>query len=436
MTNTNVYNNPGAGLLEQTIAASGEMQLTGTDRELIKKRVGDIDTTKSFTEVVGQLLNKTSNIAKTEPKSDKKFDLVNIKHKANHSHIVMPTEEKTSQDGSLAQEGYAVEPPLPIEPQDNFSNSQDLLLTLVKEYGFAYGKTLLGLEADDLSAHRDTIKAAKFGDKILENLHNEVSRMIQRILSDTIHNTLLERLNDPRALTSIILKSKKAHLMLGYFFSKNVLINLADLAVILKELKLDPTLILKDWNLDSLTLSQEGKLILENSEAAINEKEILIKGLRLLSIKTIFTMDPAKKKELKEKIKKINVELIHMGVTVPEIYAVFEEAKKIAWLKSIVVLKKLHFKRLLSTTQEEFKRYSRLIEVYTVSVRDLGLKITHEGTRLVEMSLDVTSYNAAKYKLELLQSMQDLNYDAERAKNIEWLSALAADLGKKVPQKS
>ncbi|MFH2033963.1 MAG: hypothetical protein ABIJ26_04590 [Candidatus Margulisiibacteriota bacterium] len=355
-----------AGLLEQTLAAAGQMQLTGADRELIKKRIGEIDPSKSFTEVVRDLLDKTPDVSKAEGKGDKRQFTLGSKKRAR----------------SLPRMFERVPAVIQRETPEKEENQPVVEQILAKR------------------------------DEELDELYSY------------IHEAIKEKLKDPESISRLILRSKNARIILGYYLSEVKEIRLEDIKIFARELDLD----LSKWDLEKAFTGEDSKKIDLLTDISIGEKEALLRKLRHFTTKAIFILDNQKKLELKEVIKKINIDLLQRGVTVHEIFEVVEESKRLAWLKSIMILKKMHLKRLLSSSRDEFDRYSRLIATYTLAVRNLGMKISEKGARLVENSLAYSSYKAAKYKLELLGSMQSLNFEKDREKHIEWLKELVDEL--------
>ena len=84
----------------------------------------------------------------------------------------------------------------------------------------------------------------------------------------------------------------------------------------------------------------------------------------------------------------------------------------------ICKIKELHLKRLLSSNQEEFVRFSKTIKEETLAS---AKKEAHDW--LTEQLENLTK-EAAHYKLKLLQSLQDIEFDHQRESAIKWLKEL------------
>jgi hypothetical protein len=88
-------------------------------------------------------------------------------------------------------------------------------------------------------------------------------------------------------------------------------------------------------------------------------------------------------------------------------------------------IKELHLKRLLTETQKEFITLSEEIKRITL------VSIKPEAKSWLEAQLDSITHMAAEYKLRLLTSMQSLEFNAKRERNIFWLKKIVADSSSK-----
>lgn len=78
-------------------------------------------------------------------------------------------------------------------------------------------------------------------------------------------------------------------------------------------------------------------------------------------------------------------------------------------------IKDLHLKRVLSNSKTDFESLSQRIKKHTLSL------CKKEARGWLEVKLDKLTLNTAQYKLNLLKSMQALEFDAQQEKNIKWL---------------
>ncbi len=87
-------------------------------------------------------------------------------------------------------------------------------------------------------------------------------------------------------------------------------------------------------------------------------------------------------------------------------------------------IKTLHLKRLLSETQKDFEMLSEEIKTATLARSKPEAKIW------MDAKLDQLSLESARYKLGILQSMQSMELNDQRKKNIKWLKKVVARLAK------
>ncbi len=81
-------------------------------------------------------------------------------------------------------------------------------------------------------------------------------------------------------------------------------------------------------------------------------------------------------------------------------------------------IKDLHLKRLLTENQKEFESISEEIKKETLAASKPEAKDWLTG------QLNKLTREAIEYKLRLLKSLQDMDFNAERKKNIKWLKKI------------
>ncbi|MEE8637937.1 MAG: hypothetical protein V3T21_02720, partial [Candidatus Margulisiibacteriota bacterium] len=87
-------------------------------------------------------------------------------------------------------------------------------------------------------------------------------------------------------------------------------------------------------------------------------------------------------------------------------------------------IKEHHLKRLLSETKEEFEAISEEIKKETLA------SAKPEAKAWIEAQLDKLTLEAAEYKLNLIKSLQKMEFNPEHKKNIKWLKKIIARLSK------
>lgn len=134
------------------------------------------------------------------------------------------------------------------------------------------------------------------------------------------------------------------------------------------------------------------------------------------------------------KLAQLRNELQLRGVSKDNIEEIKTQARKIAWIRTIAGLKEIHLNRILTTSSIEFIKSSRRIEKLTKRAKKLGFDIPQEGIKWIETGLAKLGLDTARYKLELLRSLQKISYESKRENDIKSLSKIIASLTKKLPQ--
>lgn len=194
---------------------------------------------------------------------------------------------------------------------------------------------------------------------------------------------------------------------------------LVDLIKLGQEMKID----LKSWNLEKFIIAPDGQIILPSGLSEEERRYLLLREeFRILEIGEILEENWANLIIIKLRKHYVLNTLRSLKMKKEEIEKIRSAAKQIAWLKLITELKALHLKRVFSGSKKDFDFYSEVISCYTQKIRKIDVAISEEGFNWVKTRLKQLAVDTAKYKLELLRSMQKLNFDKSREKEITWLS--------------
>jgi len=79
-------------------------------------------------------------------------------------------------------------------------------------------------------------------------------------------------------------------------------------------------------------------------------------------------------------------------------------------------IKELHLQRLLAETKDDFYKITERIRLESLT------GINKEARLWLEAQLDKLTLGAAEYKHSLLQSLQKMEFDQDRHKDLEWLA--------------
>ncbi len=121
-------------------------------------------------------------------------------------------------------------------------------------------------------------------------------------------------------------------------------------------------------------------------------------------------------------LSRIRSRMAQVGVKKHTFEEISVQSRRIAWLKTITNLKQVHLNRILATTANDFNLDSRHIEKLTKRANRLGFDIPKEGLEWIQRGLRDLAMETAKYKLELMKSLQQLSFDKNRNKDIARLT--------------
>ncbi len=199
--------------------------------------------------------------------------------------------------------------------------------------------------------------------------------------------------------------------------------NLDELIILAQELNLD----LSAWKLDKININYKGEILL-NSDLSPEEKLrlLLLDELKILEIGKLLEGSLLKLAVINLRLFRVKSALKELGIKEEELDSIKLAAKRIAFLKLVASLKDAHLKRIFASSRKEFTAYSKTIKSYTQKIWKLNIDLPDVGLKWIHQRLETLALESARYKLELLRSMQKLAHDHERAKTIRWLEHAVA----------
>jgi len=196
--------------------------------------------------------------------------------------------------------------------------------------------------------------------------------------------------------------------------------NVDELLGLAKELNLD----LSAWKLEKINIDHHGDLLLAGDLSPEERVRILLLDeCKILEIGLLFADSWFNRLVIRFRLFRVKATLKELGVTKEEFDFINLSARRIAFLKIVSMLKDCHLKRVLSSSRKEFTSYSRRIASLTKKIRQIDIDLPTKGLEWIHKKLETLAVEAARYKLELLRSMEKLGHDPERARNIKWLEA-------------
>jgi len=465
--NPNIIPQAQAGMSEESIAASAEMVVTGLEKSLNIKKAGQVQKNqqvdlKQIDEYVQKLSETTTvnEINKWEQK-EKQRQKKKEEDKPKRRALRKAGKSRARAFGWISRKA----PPrrdviLNAGEIDTFGvtvNSESL-----KEYVLTYTRSRLGIDEgeegrESLVSIEQKIKGLKGGESFLLKMKDGINRMLIAELSRAIKQSILNKVNAGKKFTEWLISSRKSEEILNYalyneytsglnrkavrgltgkimfdILSRNwdlTMKQLEDLIELAKESRLDLPSWYQTFSRERVTLTSDGKVKISSSiiESEL-QKNALLDEFKMLHIHLALEEGLIRTLAMWLRLRKVNGGLTALRVGRDEIALALTQAKRIAWAKIITKLKEAHLTRVFSTSEKEFEKYSGRIAILTRKAKGLGLGISMEGLKLVEARLVQMALDTANYKLELLKSMQSLEYDRKREKDIHWLEVASVRL--------
>jgi hypothetical protein len=199
--------------------------------------------------------------------------------------------------------------------------------------------------------------------------------------------------------------------------------NFEELLVIAREFNL------ASWNLEKINISPSGEILLSSQ---LSEKEklviLLIDEYKVLEIGRLLEESWVKLAVINLRLFRVKTSLKELGMKPEILEEINLAAHRIAFLKLVALLKETHLKRVFSGSQKEFDQASGVIRFLTQKVLKIKVDIPAGSLNWIKERLGTLAKESARYKLELLRSLQTLSYEADREKNIKWLETTVARL--------
>lgn len=175
--------------------------------------------------------------------------------------------------------------------------------------------------------------------------------------------------------------------------------NVEELIQTARELGLD----LSGWQMETLCINQNGEVLLSSDLSPPERLLLLLKNeYKILTIAGLVTDSYLARLVVYWRRYRVRKTLIELGFA--DFSKLETEAKRIAWLKLISLLKESHLKRVFSLNRRDFKKYSGLIEHYTRLALNVKVDLPQEAW--IHQRLETLAAEAARYQHELLESLK------------------------------
>jgi len=464
---------------DAAMAASSQMITTGTDRVLKRGEIAqEVDlaneSRKPFLNKLIELFNITPEVVpnvatKTQRKPHEEESIYYERIRKAISNKVaenVKKKEKNSQGKEKEKEE---------KEKDNELSTPEKLrttdTTLIKDYIILKAKDILNIPEEEqsmvkakLSFMESELKNQGYSDADFAYLYGKVQTFLAGELSSIIKDVFMKKLSSPIEVAELILHGKKAADLAGFaFYSRNIdkfiqnirstdmpsdtesriglsgiplTFGVSDLIEIIGEMRIDLKSIIARWSGSDIKLSSDKELEIEFIRQKEQDISKFVDEYRNTLVEKFLEENFFKISAKNIQIRNLEKKLLDFGIDKKELEENKSLAKKLAWVRQIALLKETHLQRIFTTSWQDFDKYSTKIIKLTKSIRDLGQGIPAEGLKWVESEIETLAIQSATYKLNLLRTIQELEYDVKREKDITHLSKVLLHMWNKKLGKS
>jgi hypothetical protein len=338
---------------------------------------------------------------------------------------------------------------IPQEYLTSIDNIKKIEVSLIKDYinlsaTKMAAKTSADKERLDISVKSAETALIEAGLSLndIRYLDYKTREILKRIFILAVKDRFIISLNSPKDMSEYLVKTDKPVSAIDYLsFLEKDFVNITDIAGLMKKYSLDDIFGISDfiqvnrnyW-IDSFKKENIG---ISNIEDFYKKYSAVlpvanfspgVSSLRSLSVELYLSEGFFKRISISQKVRKQVKNLIEMGLAQKDVEDIRSQGRRIAWLKTISSLKEQHLKRILTSSTDDFENESIKIEKLTKKARGLGYDIPAEGIKWINTGLAQLAYNSASYKAELLRSMQQMAFEAQREKDIKHLDSILASL--------
>jgi len=437
------------GSAGEAAAANAAMIVTGLEKDINKTALTEI--LKESNLKTNQTDNRIKSVSSAcQVNKIKKFENRKEEEQEEGEKEPLPKKQPFAYRGKKTTNGRLI---LKIGEIDPIINKRELNLDLLKQYSVLYGKVILEIPPQKEHEHAllETERKLNLPYKTLERLKQRIEKIIFVELAHQLKSAIDKKINSPIKILDFILKNKKALEHLNFILFNEMLsappntqnqsfidkqlqealkgsteLNIPDLKglrALAKELGLTNDFSFLDY-FYKMHAGKNGEIIIDDSILEQEKiKSLLFDEFKLLEVEYLLSEKLRKKALIFFRRRRVLSSLYEIGVNSEEIKKAKTVARRIAWAKSVAKLKDLHLKRIFTSSMHEFEKYAKIIKRQTLKTRRLGFDIHQKGLQWIEAQIETLALESAVYKLELLKSMQKLEFNKNREHDIKHLSS-------------
>jgi hypothetical protein len=415
------------GGINESIAASSQMIFSGLEKELQDKNI-----TVAFKEpkISFEELNNVLQEIKSSTSIDpvQKYTQEKRGDDRDTGERSAPQRKKSAKKRKAATTGGKAVVSAGLI--DKFGNPIVMDPKKLRDYVIVLAKRLLGLPKEELPQTtqnylelRKAFLSEGISQELLAKKEEEIIELIKTELMESIKTQLLEVIENPAQAATMVLGNTESkvitQLLGGITEVKADTYNLPELLGAANLVGINLDYWISYWNYDKIRLNEKNEI--EISVALIErqkDRRILMDEYRNLWVLRYLTSNWLEKFKFYNQLRTIERRLSALDFEKDDLEDLQIQARRLAWLQALKKLKQAHLLRVFSISAKEFEQSSKQIEQLTKLTRSLAIDISQRGFKLIETNLHSLAIQTAKYKIELLQSLQNLDNNPSRANEI------------------
>jgi len=318
--------------------------------------------------------------------------------------------------------------------------------SLLKDYVFLTAKAALGKNEEpdtvriSLAQAREALMKAGLSEGDFKYLDQKARDMIKESFFRLIKDRFFASVNSPLDMSGWILnaKSPKSIIDILNALEKETLtlsdrakvldgLDVSDMVQLARHLNLDIDSIMDLFTRENIKVGRDGgsDIFFHMFDIPrIRDVSPMIDDFRSFQTDQYLEDNPIKRIPSSIALRRLEVRLREMGLDKETIESIKTQSRRIAWLKTISDLKESHLQRILTSSSREFDKVSGAITKLTNRSNSLGYDIPKEGIKWIESGLENLALETARYKLELLRSLQKLSFEESRNRDIQHLTSV------------
>ena len=425
------------GGLSESIAASSSMILSGLEKELRDKNISiNLKTPQLKLEELNKLLDEVKSSTALEP-IQKRQEGQSREGETDFGRGGQREQKQPSGKTAGTQTGKAV-----VSSEGTNAKGERVKVDprLLRDFMIVLLKQFLGMpvnEIQQIQSEYRTLKdqlARETSIEYVSTKENELLRFIKAELVESVKNRLLQILSQPNLSVNAAIGKNDSKIIQEYFLNGEnpdlSTLSSEELRDAAQAVGLNLDYWISYWNYDKIKINAKQELELQHVlDSTAQTRRQFVDEYRLFWINRFFAKKWTHRILLGRKIAALKKNLKILGYKNAEFAELELQARRLSWLKALRHLKQSHLSRVFAVSSDEFERYSKEIRRFTRLARSLAVDFGQKGVQLIETNLKDLAIQTARYKIELLHSLQKIENNPDRVEELHQIENTLKKLG-------